>query len=288
MLRMFGKIAKLFKKSAPKQSETPFAPESAPKSDTQALRRGQFAGPGTDASASQTGLFKRRKGDAAGEIDSISLPFAAILQLVPKELHGKMAAGVSNALSYNLPKAVALEQLSRGAVKVAFGDLRRAAPAGLFAGSGGHDSRLVDLPLREILNRLDPEAFTRRPTQNRVSIPEDVTDIFGAKGERLTDVRVVSKSELKTAGQKSAAQPAAAPAEPPPASIRFPTSAAPQVEQPAAPLAPATPIPFPFRLRRFCSWFPRNYTAKWHQAFPVHCHIICPRRSRSSNCRGAQ
>ncbi|HMJ65695.1 MAG TPA: hypothetical protein VK615_10115, partial [Candidatus Binatia bacterium] len=240
---MFGKIAKLFKKSAPRQSETPFAPESGSKSDTQALRRGQFGGPGVDASASQTRLFKRRKGDAAGEIDSISLPFTAILQLIPKELHGKMAAGVSNALSYNLPKAVALEQLSRGAVKVAFGDLRRAAPAGLFAGSGGHDSRLVDLPLREILNRLDPEAFARRST-HRVSIPEDVTDIFGAKGERLTDVRVVSKSELKTPGQKSAAQPATAPAEPPPAPIRFPSSATPQVEQSAAPLAPATPIPF--------------------------------------------
>ena len=55
-----------------------------------------------------------------------------------------------------------LEQLSRGAVKVALADLRRAAPAGFVASGGAHDNKMVDLPLREILNQLHPEAFARR------------------------------------------------------------------------------------------------------------------------------
>jgi predicted regulator of Ras-like GTPase activity (Roadblock/LC7/MglB family) len=241
MLRMFGKIAKFFKKSAPKQSETPFSGDSAGKPESKALGRPKFAVPGIDMPVSAMG----GESDSIGEFDSIAVPFTSILQLIPKELHGKMAAGASRSLTYNLPKVVALEQLPRGCVKVAFGDLRRAAPAGLFVISPNHDSRMVDLPLREILSRLNPEAFARRPAQNRITVPDDVTDIFGAKGERLTDIRLVSKSEAKVTPQQpgatappTSAAPAAAP-EAPPTPIRFSPNMAPSVAKPAAPAAQA-------------------------------------------------
>jgi predicted regulator of Ras-like GTPase activity (Roadblock/LC7/MglB family) len=249
MLRMFGKIAKLFKKSAPKQSEAPFSADSAGKPESKPLGRPKFAVPGIDMPVGAMG----GESESIGEFDSIAVPFTAILQLIPKELHGKMAPGVSRALTYNLPKVVALEQLPRGCVKVAFGDLRRAAPAGLFANSPNHDTRMVDLPLREILGRLNPEAFARRPAQNHITVPDDVTDLFGAKGERLTDVRLISKSELKVTSPQpaSAAPPApiapAAPAQAPSAPIRFSPNIAPKVEKPAAPVAPVTALKAPVK-----------------------------------------
>src|SRR5262245_12105511 len=79
---MFGKIAKLFKKSAGAQSETPF-------SQTPPATLAQPARQGTD--------FLRRKGAAAPSApaasgDSIAVPFSAILPIVPKELQGRGAA----------------------------------------------------------------------------------------------------------------------------------------------------------------------------------------------------
>src|SRR5881397_3020133 len=202
MVRMFGKIAKFFKRSAGKQSEAAIPEASAGKPDSGPLGRPRFAAPGIDLPVSSGPSSSPSSPvpafDNLGRGTSLALPFSAILQLVPKELHGKMAAG-AGGLTYNLPKVVALEQLPRGAVKVAFGDLRRAAPPGLFASSSTHDTRMVDLPLREILNQLHPEAFARRPAQNRLRVPEEVTDLFGAKGERLTEVRVMKQSELKAA-----------------------------------------------------------------------------------------
>jgi predicted regulator of Ras-like GTPase activity (Roadblock/LC7/MglB family) len=174
--------------------------------------------------------------------DAITVPFRAILQLLPKELHGKSAASASG--SYVLPTAVALEQLSRGAVKVALADLRRAAPTGFVASGGAHDNKMVDLPLREILNQLHPEAFARRSGQNRITVPDEVTDLFGSKGERLTTVRVVDKSELKPTPRTPAARagaPAAAEegrpeaAEAPAQPIRMAPNLAQQLQVPASP-----------------------------------------------------
>src|SRR5215207_5522015 len=226
---MFGKIAKLFKRSAGKQSETPapLAPTAMP--EHQRLGRPKYAVPGMDlAVEEEQRVPSQRTAVMAGSSDSIVVPFSSILQLVPKELHGKASAG-GGSLAYQLPKSVAMEQLSRGAVKVAFGDLRRAAPAGFFAGGSTQDSRLVDLPLREILKQISPEAFARRPAVNQIRVPDEVNDLFGSKGERLTELRVMDKSEVKPVAAMGR-QPATVEPEVPPA----PPSRAP--EAPAAPI----------------------------------------------------
>jgi predicted regulator of Ras-like GTPase activity (Roadblock/LC7/MglB family) len=198
--RMFGKISKFFRKSLGKQPEPFAAPAPAPMPERNPIGRPKFAVPGMEVPTGDEASEAVETVAAAPEYsqrtpDAITVPFRAILQLLPKELHGKSAASASG--SYVLPTAVALEQLSRGAVKVALADLRRAAPAGFVASGGAHDNKMVDLPLREILNQLHPEAFARREGQNRLTIPDEVTDLFGSKGERLTSVRVVDKSELK-------------------------------------------------------------------------------------------
>jgi len=222
---MFGKIAKLFKRSAGKQSETAAAALPTAMPEPQPLGKPKYAVPGMEMAVETAEPVAVASSDTAHTRgDSIVLPFSAILQLVPKELIGKGGAGSGK---FSLPKSAALEQLARGAVKVPFGDLRRAAPPGLFVISGTtQDSRLVDLPLREILNQLHPESFARRPSANRLTAPQEVTDLFGSKGERLTEIRVVDKSEIKAA----------------PAARQTP--AAPAAEQAAdsAPEAPAAPI----------------------------------------------
>jgi len=226
--RMFGKISRFFRKSIGKQPE-PFA-APAPMPERNPIGRPKFAVPGMEVPADSE-ASEGVETVAAAEYsqrtpDAITVPFRAILQLLPKELHGKSAASASG--SYVLPTAVALEQLSRGAVKVALADLRRAAPAGFVASGGAHDNKMVDLPLREILNQLHPEAFARREGQNRLSVPDEVTDLFGSKGERLTSVRVVDKSELKPTPRTPSAHTGA--------------QAAAETASPEAPQAPAQPI----------------------------------------------
>jgi predicted regulator of Ras-like GTPase activity (Roadblock/LC7/MglB family) len=251
ILRMFGKISKFFRRSAGKQAEPFAAPAAAPMPERKPAWRPKSAAPVTDAAApEEEAPVATETYEAAARPhqmpEAITVPFSAIAQLLPKELQGKSAATASG--SYVLPSAVALEQLSRGAVKVALSDLRRAAPPGFLA--SGPDNKMVDLPLREILNQLHPEAFARREGQNRLTVPEEVTDLFGSKGERLTTVRVVDKSELKPAPRTSdtrhtaapvAAQPAAEEAEAPAQPIRMNPNLAQQLKpKPAA--TPAVPF----------------------------------------------
>jgi predicted regulator of Ras-like GTPase activity (Roadblock/LC7/MglB family) len=245
---MFGKIAKFFKRSAGKQSEAPAPALPTAMPAAQALGRPQFAVPGMDVAVeTEEPVAAHETSHTYSGGDSIVLPFSTILQLVPKELLGKANAG---SVKYHLPKATALEQLARGSVKVPFGDLRRAAPPGLFVISGTtQDSRLVDLPLRDILKQLHPESFARRSSANRLTVPQEVTDLFGSKGERLTEIRVVDKSEIKPAGpvgRQTAAAPVPEPAaEAPAAPIRIVApNLAQQLQMPSpAPSAPSIPAP---------------------------------------------
>jgi len=253
--RMFGKISKFFRRSASKQAEPFAAPAVAPTPERKPLGRPQFAVPGMEvASEEETPVAETYDApQRSRELpEAISVPFHAILQLLPKELQGKQAGSASG--SYVLSTAVALEQLSRGAVKVAVSDLRRSAPAGFLASGAGHENKMVDLPLREILNQLHPEAFARRAGQNRLTVPDEVTDLFGSKGERLTSVRVVDKSELKPTPRTSdtrhttakAAEPAGEAAEAPAKPIRMAPGLAQQLggKAKAAPAPGASPVPF--------------------------------------------
>ncbi len=157
------------------------------------------------------------------EGDSLRLSLYSLMRQVPGELHGKNASTVTQDLTLAFPRHQILEQLPQGAVRVPFGQLRRAAPPGVFINTSSQDSRLVDLPLREILGQLQPETFARRPQQQVVDVPNEINDLFGARGERLAPMRVSGKGQTA---------PLEAPA---PAPI-------PQPAPPARPVAPAQPI----------------------------------------------
>ena len=91
----------------------------------------------------------------------IELPLQPILGGLPLELQPRLKQHDAGALTICIPLEKILAQLSRGAVKISFGELRQAAPD-LFTPEADRDRVLVPLPLGEILARLNPALITRR------------------------------------------------------------------------------------------------------------------------------
>lgn len=80
-----------------------------------------------------------------------------------------------------VPLTTVLEQLPRGAVRLAFRDLKRYAQPGTFTGGCELDEALVELPLAEVLARLKGNHLARRPAQKQLSVPDTVPTIFGSR-----------------------------------------------------------------------------------------------------------
>ena len=176
---------------------------------------------------------------AAEDSDSITLPLSVIVQCVPKELHGKLAATGAAGCHFTIPKTQVLEQLPRGAVRVPFGELRRSAPSGLFTNSHANDSQMVDLPLNQILQQMRPEDYTFRSHRQVEKPPADISNLFGENGECLTEVRLLSKHEILK-GPSDA--PPKRPAFNPPAAISPPAATSPPI--PDIPLIKPVGLPF--------------------------------------------
>ncbi len=238
---MFGLITKFFKSSAAKRQD-PFA--SAPREENSPL----------PAAASSAGLAEPESVSVPG--DSASLSYTSILEQVPKELHGRITASGLAGFNFSISKKKVLEQLPQGSVKVSFGELRHAAPAGVFINSSSHDGKLIDLPLRDIMVQLQAELFARNLRQKRLETPTDIADLFSCKGEPLGQMRVLEKSESARATPVASPAPAALPAQGAlptktalPAKAASPTMAAPAARIPfsgaSAPAGSSAPIPFP-------------------------------------------
>jgi predicted regulator of Ras-like GTPase activity (Roadblock/LC7/MglB family) len=180
---MIRALKKIFRKPAAAQAVSPpsAAPAAEPPSNSAAQAVAEL---GTSVPVNP----------AIGDL--LTIPLSAIIQQVPREFYGQLApAGVAH-IQLTVPRQRVLEQLPQGAVKVPFAELRQLAPPGVFVESDAGDSRMVDLPLSEILRQLAPQDYARRPDRPRVEVPDDVTDLFGQKGESLTPVRVLGKDDL--------------------------------------------------------------------------------------------
>jgi predicted regulator of Ras-like GTPase activity (Roadblock/LC7/MglB family) len=244
---MFGAFSKLFKKSEP-------APAPAGFSGPQSTAR--FAPPPPRAmSKDETGVrtaVPRPTATALSGADSLTLPYSAIIKLIPQELWGKLAPAGVAGYNYTISRKSVLEQLPHGAVKVSFGELRRGAPSGVFIATPAEDNRLVDLPLSEILDQLHPDSFARRPDQARVDVSPEVPDLFGAKGERLAPLRVMEKKEINTSSiaRQNAPSPAISRPQPLVAPVpgSVPTNVTPFSPPPIAPATPAFQSAPPIRM----------------------------------------
>ena len=130
--------------------------------------------------------------------DELQLPLQSILAAMPMDLRAKVMQAPPAGMMIAVPLEKILTQLAFGSVKIAFGELRKAAP-GVFVNSGGeHDHKPVMLPLNEILTRLNPALLSRRSTQKQVEVTEDITGPFGAGGEGAK-ISVAAKPTPSTA-----------------------------------------------------------------------------------------
>ena len=121
----------------------------------------------------------------AANPDEVELPLAPIIAGLPIDLRAKLMVAPAAGMTICLPIEIMMSQLSFGAVKISFGELRQLAP-NIFANSGGeHDNRPVSLSLNEILPRLNPALLARRPSQ-KIEVAEEIAGPFGQHGGGVT------------------------------------------------------------------------------------------------------
>ena len=113
----------------------------------------------------------------AGPVETTPIHLEAILAKLPPELKGVVKKSPGGKVTVPVPTQTILEQMPSGAVKVPFGSLRKAAPAGTFADDASHDETPVSIPLPEIIASINPALLKRRATQKKVDVPDDVTAI---------------------------------------------------------------------------------------------------------------
>ena len=115
----------------------------------------------------------------AGE-NEIALPLAPVIAGLPLDLRAKIMAVPPAGMTINLPIETVVTQLAFGAVKISFGELRQLTN-GVFVNSGGElDSKLVALPLNEILSRINPNLLGRR-SGNKVEVSDDIAGPFNGR-----------------------------------------------------------------------------------------------------------
>ena len=128
-----------------------------------------------------------------------------ILAGLPLELQPRLKNPDAGALTVCIPLEKILAQLSRGSVKIPFGELRQAAPD-LFTPEEDRDGTMVPLPLGEILARLNPALITRRRVQKKVEVPADISSPFDQRNQGLIfSVGPTKPESVPTASPASAA-----------------------------------------------------------------------------------
>jgi predicted regulator of Ras-like GTPase activity (Roadblock/LC7/MglB family) len=172
---------------------------------------------------------------------AIELPLELILLGLPLELQPKVINPNVGGLTIKLGLEKVLPQLSHGAVKISFGELRQAAPE-VFASDATLDRVPVFLPLAEVLARVNPNLIKRRRVQRQIEVPPDIASPFDTNGRGYT----VSVPPVKTESV-----PLPSPALPPrslsESMMVGPGFGRPQAVQPPTPASPKRPpvIPTP-------------------------------------------
>jgi predicted regulator of Ras-like GTPase activity (Roadblock/LC7/MglB family) len=177
---------------------------------------------------------------------NISVSLAAILGRLPAELNAHVRLTDVGDAQVPVPMQKILSQIGQGMVKITFGELRHAAPPGIFTSDINRDRTPVEIPLSEILPRLDASLLSRRALQKQVVVPAEVTGPFGGKAQV-----VFSTASLKSNGTAQPPLREQAPISAPKPAAPAPTVAPPQPIQrmqppavPAAPMVPQQPISF--------------------------------------------
>jgi len=114
---------------------------------------------------------------------ALALPLQTIVNQLPPELQSRVTVKGRN-VSISVPMQTILPQLAHGSVKISFGELRTLAP-GVFSAATDRDHVLVQLPLAEILSRINPAILRRRQNQKRLEVPDDIAGPFDDYGKSV-------------------------------------------------------------------------------------------------------
>lgn len=163
--------------------------------------------------------------------NEIAVPLAPILTALPMDMRAKVITVPPPGMTINLSVETVVSQLAFGAVRITFGELRQMAH-GVFSNFVGDlDGKSINLPLGEILSRINPALLSRR-SGSKVEVTDEISGPFGARGN----------------GVAFTAQPAKTPPTPArvPIATNLPPRRHPPVIPPAAPpaMTPSAPITF--------------------------------------------
>lgn len=148
-----------------------------------AAGRPKFSATTTARPASARVLSAAAPGVPGAKADAVELPLAAIFGRLPADLQSRAKLPVNGQAPVAIPLGVIVSQLGRGAVRITFGELRQLAGE-MFYSQTDRDAAVVELPLAEILARLDPALLPRR-AKSAVEIPDEITSPFAGKGHGL-------------------------------------------------------------------------------------------------------
>lgn len=166
---------------------------------------------------------------------------SAVLPGLPADLRQKLSLRSGDTVV--LPAERVIPELAQGAVCLPLGELKALAPE-VFEGVLNHDDVSVRLPLEEVLKQLNPKDYARRPGQQKVIVPDEVTGIFEGKGQRPA----ISTTPLKDVPRPAAPLPLPPP-EPARPALRPPQALPglppPPPSQPVVRAAPASAAPSP-------------------------------------------
>src|SRR2546422_9537868 len=144
---MFG-FLKMFKRKPEEPAE------ESRESGLAAIEAESFAEPELPLAAAVQ-LPGRPAGNGGPYAKSVQLSLRAVLSGLPLELQPRVKRMDVGESTISIPLEKILSQLSRGAVKISFGELRLAIPQ-LFSPANDRDRVLVPLPLAGILSQLNP------------------------------------------------------------------------------------------------------------------------------------
>jgi predicted regulator of Ras-like GTPase activity (Roadblock/LC7/MglB family) len=221
----------------------PFQPVSKPATQTRSAGMSTLP---ADVSPRPAGATNGHHASAHnGNGNSIHLPLHTILNGLPLELKARIREAGVGELTISLPTEQVLAQLSLGAVKITFGELRAAVP-GVFSPEPDRDQLQVALPLNEILARLNPALLNRRASQKQIEVPEEIHSPFATNGAGLSFGTTAKPAPVRPANPVKPPSPAK-PISPavPPARTTPPPAPAPMASIPFRGSLTSAPTPPP-------------------------------------------
>ena len=167
-----------------------------------------------------------------GRLERLLLSLKPIIDQFSPEMRSLVAIEPSASTIVAIPVEWVMDQLASGRVEIAFGDLRRVAPASIFVRDSSKDDARIQIPLQEIMLRLDASYLTRR-SQVKVELPSSIKKVFAKSGEEMPEAVSPPEGGLEIPPESTSGMGTGQSPFPPPVSL--------PVAQPGRPVVPAGP-----------------------------------------------